>query len=151
MKDLSPLKPLKILFIEKDLKINSPFAADGHRLAEHRVLYRVGQVTEALAFLHGEKPYQGVPRPDIILIDAQFSQPNPFALLFQIERDEIGGEIPVVIGSPSEFFYSLDSFCYVTKPNSFQQMGSLVRFIRSCCRPDPFQKGNGETYGKGDL
>ena len=133
MKFSEMTKPVEVLLIEASLKTGntSPKKIGGNGTLKN--FYRVCNHQEALSFLHQEGAYQTAPRPDIIVIDSNLSSPNAFQLLTQIKKDEVGQKIPVVVCTPSEFFHSFHSYCYVTTPVSTEEAFSLVQFIKSCC------------------
>ncbi len=90
---------------------------------------------EALAFLRREKPYEDVPRPDVILLDLNLPRKDGREVLAEIKKDERLMRIPVVVLTISkdeeDIFrtYNLHANCYVTKPLDLDQFVKVVKSI----------------------
>ena len=90
---------------------------------------------EALAFLRREKPYEKMPRPDVILLDLNLPRKDGREVLAEIKSDENLMRIPVVVLTISkeeeDIFrtYNLHANCYVTKPLDLEQFVKVVKSI----------------------
>lgn len=90
---------------------------------------------EALAYLHGEGPYQGSLRPDLILLDLNMPRKDGREVLKEIKNHPTLRRIPVVILTTSQAeedilnTYDLHANCYITKPVDFTQFLKVVRSI----------------------
>ncbi len=135
MSDLSTVRPVEILLIE-----DSPSDADLARevLGQGKILNNLHFVedgVEAIKFLRKKAPYQGVPRPDLILLDLHLPKKSGIEVLEEIKTDPKLKLIPVVIlstsAAPDDIFqsYSLHANCYITKPVDFVQFTKVVRLL----------------------
>ena len=103
------------------------------KLSNH--LHSVGDGVEALAFLRREGPYQGVARPDLVLLDLNLPKKDGRAVLEEIKADPDLGQIPVVILTTSRHeadvlrAYQLKANCYITKPVDFNQFINVIQAI----------------------
>ncbi len=90
---------------------------------------------EALAFLRREKPYEKMPRPDVILLDLNLPRKDGREVLAEIKSDEKLMRIPVVVLTISkdeeDIFrtYNLHANCFVTKPLDLDQFVKVVKSI----------------------
>jgi len=90
---------------------------------------------EAMAFLRREGPYQGAPRPDLVLLDLNMPRKNGREVLEEVKSDEDLKTIPVVVLTCSDAeqdvlkSYRLNANCYVTKPVDFFQFMKVVKAI----------------------
>ena len=90
---------------------------------------------EAMAFLRREGPYQGAPRPDLVLLDLNMPRKNGREVLEEVKSDEDLKTIPVVVLTCSDAeqdvlkSYRLNANCYVTKPVDFFQFMKVVKVI----------------------
>jgi CheY-like chemotaxis protein len=91
---------------------------------------------EAMAFLRQEGSYQGVQRPDIILLDLNLPKKDGREVLQEIKSDEDLRRIPVLILTTSSSepdivdCYNLHANCYITKPFDLDQFNMVVRAIQ---------------------
>jgi chemotaxis family two-component system response regulator Rcp1 len=98
-------------------------------------LHVVKDGVEAIAFLHQEGEYNGVPRPDLILLDLNLPKKDGREVLEEIKVDERFKRIPVVILTTSQAeedilkTYELHANCYITKPVNLDQFIRVVRSI----------------------
>ena len=90
---------------------------------------------EALAYLHQEGIYEGVRRPDIILLDLNIPRMDGRELLGKIKSDPRLKQIPVVVLTTSQAeedifkAYHLNANCYISKPVDLDQFNKIVRNI----------------------
>ena len=98
-------------------------------------LHSVGDGVAALAFLRREGPYQGVPRPDLLILDLNLPKKDGRAVLKEIKADPNLRGIPVVVLTTSRAdsdvlkAYDLNANCYITKPVDFAQFITVVQAI----------------------
>lgn len=90
---------------------------------------------EALRFLNKQKPYAGVPEPDLVLLDLNIPQRSGFEVLDQIKSDPNLRHIPVIVLTSSnadgDVLRSYRSYAnsYVTKPVDLNQFFEVVEII----------------------
>jgi chemotaxis family two-component system response regulator Rcp1 len=127
--------PIKILLVEdnpgdarlavealKDSKINNK-------------LYHVEDGVEAMQFLRREAEYDGVPLPDLILLDLNLPRKDGREVLEEIKDDPELKVIPVVVLTTSEAerdlvkTYGLHANAYVVKPIDLERFIEVVRAI----------------------
>jgi two-component system response regulator len=98
-------------------------------------LHAVDDGVAALAFLRREGPYQGEPRPDLILLDLNIPKKDGHAVLQEIKADPILRQIPVIVLSTSRAdddihrVYDLNANCFITKPVDFAQFVTVAQAI----------------------
>jgi two-component system response regulator len=98
-------------------------------------LYHVEDGVEALAFLHRERPYGGVPRPGLILLDLNLPRMDGREVLAAIKQDEALKRIPVVVLTTSADeqdvlrSYDLHANCFITKPVQLERFLRVVESI----------------------
>jgi CheY-like chemotaxis protein len=131
----TPLQPIEVLLVEDDagdeLMTREAFEDNKIRNALHVV--RDGQ--EALDFLYRRAPYEGAPRPDLILLDLNLPKYDGRQVLEKIKTDPALASIPVVVLTTSSAeedilrSYKLHANAYVTKPVDLDQFIAAVRQI----------------------
>ncbi|GJF09427.1 two-component system response regulator [Mycolicibacterium cyprinidarum] len=90
---------------------------------------------EGLDFLYQRGAYEGVPRPDLVLLDLNLPKYDGRQLLEQIKSDPELSHIPVVVLTTSSAeedilrSYKLHANAYVTKPVDLDQFMNAVRQI----------------------
>jgi chemotaxis family two-component system response regulator Rcp1 len=100
-------------------------------------LHVVRDGVAATAFLHRDKPYANVPRPDLILLDLNLPKKDGRELLAEIKADPSVKEIPVVVLTTSKAdedvlkSYANHANCYITKPVDFEHFAKIVRQVVS--------------------
>jgi CheY-like chemotaxis protein len=83
---------------------------------------RVVDGVEALQYLRGEGPFQGVPLPDVILLDLKLPKKDGHEVLAEIKNDERLRLLPVIILTTSDAevdrvqAYRLHANSYLVKP-----------------------------------
>lgn len=89
----------------------------------------------ALQFLKKQKPFAGVPEPDLVLLDLNIPKRSGFEVLDQIKSDPHLRHIPVIIltssSAESDVLRSYRSYAnsYVTKPADLDQYFKVVELI----------------------
>ena len=101
----------------------------------------------AMKFLRREAPYDGAPRPDLILLDLNLPRMDGREVLAAIKGDPDLRRIPVVVLTTSEAeedilrSYDLHANAYVTKPVHFDRFMEVVRqideFFITIVKPPP--------------
>jgi CheY-like chemotaxis protein len=128
-------RPVKILMVEDnpdDVDLTIEALKDGKIRNE---MYVVNNGVDALAFLRKEGEYEGMPRPDVILLDLNLPKKNGREVLAEIKSDPDLIMIPVVVLTTSEAeedilkAYKLHANCYITKPVDFEQFIKVVKSI----------------------
>ncbi len=90
---------------------------------------------EGLDFLYQRGPYEGAPRPDLILLDLNLPKYDGRQLLEKVKSDPDLARIPVVVLTTSSAeedilrSYELHANAYVTKPVDLDQFINAVRQI----------------------
>jgi two-component system, chemotaxis family, response regulator Rcp1 len=107
-------------------------------LKDAKVLNKLSVVEDgvaAMAFLHREGKYDGVTRPDLILLDLNLPKKDGREVLAEIKADESLRRIPVVVLTTSRAeqdiikSYNLHANCYITKPVDLDQFLLVVKSI----------------------
>jgi CheY-like chemotaxis protein len=87
----------------------------------------------ALAFLFNQKPYTGVEKPDIILLDINMPKKNGFEVLTALEHDPRLKFIPVIVLTTSDHprdidrCYELGASAYLPKPVGLENIRAVVK------------------------
>ncbi len=141
------LEPLSILIVEDDPGDQKLIerSLKNQRIAND--LYMVNSGEEGLDFLYRRKDYDnGVPQPDLILLDLNMPGMGGKEFLRRIKDDENLKQIPVVILTTSNSerdiidSYKLQASGYVNKPVSIEDFKHIMEQIESywfvlCKRP----------------
>jgi two-component system response regulator len=91
---------------------------------------------EAMSYLRKEGQYEGVTRPDVILLDLNMPKKDGRQVLEEIKLDTNLRTIPVVILTTSEDendvlkSYELQASCYITKPVEFDNFLEVAKSIK---------------------
>ena len=127
--------PIEILLVEDnpgDVRLTKEALKDAR---VRNTLHVAPDGVEALAFLRREGKHNGVPQPDLILLDLNLPKKNGREVLEEIKRDEALRHIPVVILTTSQAerdiaeSYRLHANAYVTKPVDLEQFLTVVKSI----------------------
>jgi two-component system, chemotaxis family, response regulator Rcp1 len=127
--------PIQILLVEDspgDVNLTLTALADARVANEVHV---VGDGEEAMAYLRQAPPFQGSPRPDLVLLDLNLPLMDGREVLAAMKADPNLGTIPVVILTTSAEetdvinAYRLHAASYVTKPVDFVEFVQAVRSI----------------------
>ncbi|MCL4485384.1 MAG: response regulator [Nitrospirae bacterium] len=130
-------RPVEFLLVEDnpgDVRLTREALKDSKVRNNLNVL---GDGVSALAYLRRETPYEGAPRPDIILLDLNLPKMDGREVLSKIKADPSLRRIPVVVITSSEAeqdilrTYDLHVNCYVTKPVDLDQFIKVVQSIES--------------------
>lgn len=126
-------KPVDILLVEDS-------DADAHltrrALLKGKIantLHRVHDGVEAMNFLNRVGEYEGMARPDLILLDLNMPRMDGKAVLREIRGNETLKLIPVVVLTTSDHdkdileSYGLQSNAYIVKPVDVDQFFEVVR------------------------
>ena len=129
------LKPVELLLVEDnpgDVRLTQEALKTG-KVANNLHVVRDG--LEAMAFLHREGKYTGVPRPDVILLDLNLPKMDGREVLAKLKDDESLKIIPVVVLTISDTeediltAYGLHANCYITKPLDINKFIQIVKSI----------------------
>ncbi|MBV9526603.1 MAG: response regulator [Candidatus Dormibacteraeota bacterium] len=105
-----------------------------HAQVPHR-LYVVGDGDAAVSFLHRRPPFDGAPRPALVLLDVNLPRKDGMEVLAEIKDSRALSSIPVIVLSTSarpadvQRAYELRANCYVVKPVDFGEFTEVVRSI----------------------
>ena len=100
-------------------------------------LHVVEDGEKALAFLRREGQYEGVPRPDVILLDLNLPRKDGREVLEEVKTDPELKCIPVVILTTSRSeedvmkTYGLHANCYLVKPVEYAPFLEVIRSFES--------------------
>jgi CheY-like chemotaxis protein len=102
----------------------------------HR-LHIVNNGLEAMDFLHRKSPYEGAPRPALILLDLNLPKKDGRETLAEIKTHMLLKQIPVLVLSTSKAdedirrSYDLHANCYIVKPVLFDEFVRTMRGIEA--------------------
>jgi two-component system, chemotaxis family, response regulator Rcp1 len=102
----------------------------------HR-LHIVNNGLEAMDFLHRKNPYEGAPRPALILLDLNLPKKDGRETLAEIKTHMLLKQIPVLVLSTSKAdedirrSYDLHANCYIVKPVLFDEFVRTMRGIEA--------------------
>jgi two-component system, chemotaxis family, response regulator Rcp1 len=130
-------RPVEILLVE-DNEGDARLAREALRDAKVRNnLYWVKDGVEAVAYLRNQGKYEGLVRPDVILLDLNLPKKDGREVLADIKQDPELRRIPVVILTVSDAeedilkSYDLHANCYIRKPLDLDQFMHVVKAIES--------------------
>ena len=130
-------EPIQILLVEDspgDIRLTREVLRDAKIANE---LHIVGDGEEAMRFLRRQGAFDGVPRPDLILLDLNLPRKDGREVLAELKEDPDLHLIPVIVLSTSAAeqdvlrSYDLNAACYITKPIDLDEFISVVRSIES--------------------
>ena len=104
------------------------------QLASHLSVVEDG--VAALDFLYRRAPYDGAPRPDLILLDLNLPRMSGYEVLDIIRHDPALRDIPVVVMSTSqaeydmERCYEMQANRYVVKPVDYMAFVDLIKDLQ---------------------
>ncbi len=127
---------LNILLAEDnpaDARLVEEVMKEGRFLAK---LHRVEDGVEAMAFLRRESPYEGVPRPDLLLLDLNMPRKDGWEVLEDIRADPGLTDLPVIILTTSDVHsdvqraYSRHANCFLTKPVELEDFIRMLTLLK---------------------
>ncbi len=98
-------------------------------------LHHVNNGESAMNYLHKTGDYQGVSRPDLILLDLNLPKKHGFEVLQEIKTHPDLKTIPVIVLTSSKSdqdilkSYELFGSCFVTKPFDFAEFSNAMQDI----------------------
>jgi two-component system response regulator len=128
---------LQVLVVDDDL---GDVALMENAFAEHSIrsrLHHAADGVQALAFLRRQRPYQNVPRPDLILLDLNMPRVDGRQVLHEIKTDDDLKAIPTIVLTTSSSMtdiaasYDAHANAYVTKPINLDEFDRIVIEIRN--------------------
>ncbi|GGV24200.1 two-component system response regulator [Streptomyces longisporoflavus] len=127
--------PVDVLLVEDDPgdELMTREAFEDNKIRNNLHVVRDGE--EALDFLYRRGEYEGVPRPDLILLDLNLPKYDGRQVLEKVKSDPDLQDIPVVVLTTSAAeedilrSYKLHANAYVTKPVDLDQFIAAVRQI----------------------
>lgn len=90
---------------------------------------------EALAYLRGQAPHAGAPRPAFVLLDWRLPGKSGAEVLADIRADASLKALPVLVLTTSASeedvgrAYALGANCFLTKPTGLDNLQTLVRLL----------------------
>jgi len=133
LKRSSEPRPIEILLVEDNL---GDVQLARRALQRAKLLNRmsvVGNGVEALAFLRGEAPFDGVGPPDVVLLDLNLPKKDGRDVLHEIRHDRQLRDIPVVILTATDAEHAdleaLHADAFLTKPVDFARLAQAVRSV----------------------
>ena len=130
-------EPIQILLVEDspgDVRLTREVLRDA-RIANE--LHIVGDGEEAMRFLRRQGAFDGVPRPDLILLDLNLPRKDGREVLAELKEDPDLHLIPVIVLTTSAAeqdvlrSYDLNAACYITKPIDLDEFIAVVRSIEA--------------------
>ena len=127
--------PVEVLLVEDspgDVRLTQEAFRDANQ-AIH--LHVACDGVEAMAFLRQEPPFEGAPRPEMILLDLNIPRMDGREVLANIKGDDSLKTIPTIILTTSDaqadiaHSYQLQANCYLTKPVQLEDFEGIVRSI----------------------
>lgn len=135
--DLSMVQPAEILLVEDnagDVRLTREAMKEGRVLNN---LHVVGDGEAALAFLRKQAPFQGAPRPDLVLLDLNLPKKSGREVLAIVKQDPDLRTIPIIVLTTSRAeedvlrTYALHANCFITKPVDLEKFISVVHQVES--------------------
>lgn len=131
----APGEPVEILLAEDhpgDAKLTEKAFEQGNLLNN---LHTVTDGVEAMQFLRQEGEYDGVPRPDLVLLDLNMPRKDGWEVLEEVQADPDLRRIPIIVLTSSDAeadivkSYDLQANAYLTKPIDFEGLLEVVRSL----------------------
>jgi CheY-like chemotaxis protein len=133
---MEKIEPAIVLLVEDDPADQKLIKVSLNKQRLANELYIVGSGEEALDFLHHRGDYDdGMPRPDLILLDLNMPGMGGKEFLRRIKKDEGLKKIPVVILTTSDSeqdiidSYNLHASGYVKKPVNLDELKGIMKEI----------------------
>jgi two-component system, chemotaxis family, response regulator Rcp1 len=130
----APSAAIEILLVE-DNPGDARLTQEALRDTPGARLRAVNNGFDAMALLRREGQYQGMPQPDLVLLDLNLPEMDGREVLAEIKQDPLLHRIPVVVMSTSNaaqdvlLSYNLHANCYVVKPMDFARFSALVKAL----------------------
>jgi CheY-like chemotaxis protein len=90
---------------------------------------------EAMRFLRSQAPFEGTPKPAVVVLDLNLPCKDGRAVLAEIKSDPVLAPMPVIILSGSDApqdistCYALHANCYLIKPRDLFGMNETIRSL----------------------
>src|ERR1700748_3439752 len=128
-------RPIDILLVEDDPgdELITREAFEHNKLKNRLHVAHDGE--EGLNYLYKRGEYEGVPRPDLILLDLNLPKYDGRQLLEKVKSDPDLCRIPIVVLTTSAAeedilkSYKQHANAYVNKPVGFEQFANVIRQI----------------------
>ena len=128
-------RKLHILLVEDSVSDTMLIQRSFARSKLDHTLYCVEDGEKAVAFLKQQVEYEGVVRPDLVILDLNLPRLDGREVLAQIKQDSILKRIPVVVLTTSNAeqdvmrSYDLHANCYIVKPFDVYDFLQIANFI----------------------
>ena len=125
----APSAAAEILLLEQ----NSEDVAIFEEATDSNHLNVIVDCPTVLQFLRRQGKHSDAPRPDLILLDLELSDPEGCEMLSDIKKDKQLKRIPVVVLASSESYedifqaYDLHANAYICKPADRDQLVQILR------------------------
>jgi CheY-like chemotaxis protein len=125
-------RPIRFLLVEDDDDHAEIVIRSLKKENSFKTIHRVVDGVEALQYLHGEGPFQGVPLPDVVLLDLKLPKKDGHEVLAEMKKHERLSPIPVVILTTSDAqvdrvnAYRLHANSYLVKPLDGNQFNRMI-------------------------
>ena len=133
--DFTGAKPAQILLVE-DNQNDAELTREGFRQCEIDViLHHVKNGVECMNFLRKQGQYEGVPSPDLVLLDLKMPVMDGRQVLAEIVADEHLKHLPVVILTTADDreeiveMYKLGANSYFKKPIDLDEFLRIIQGI----------------------
>lgn len=130
--DLRPILMLLVEDSDDDVELTLESLRADKIVNEFRRVHHGG---EALDYLHQVPPFEGAPRPDLIMLDLHMPVMDGAEFLRQMKKEDEFAQIPVVVFTSSEEekdrleMENLGASSYAVKPMDLKQFQTLVKTI----------------------
>ncbi|HBF33464.1 TPA: response regulator [Candidatus Sumerlaeota bacterium] len=137
MNSVFDARPIEILLVEDnpgDVRLTQEALSDAK---VRNNLHIAGNGEEAMDFLRRKGKFEGVARPDLVLLDLNLPKKNGMEVLDEMKHDETLRTIPVVILTTSEAerdiskAYNSHANCYIAKPLDLDQFVKVIKTIEA--------------------
>jgi len=132
---LNVVRPVDILLVEDnpgDVRLTKEALKDAKVLNE---IFVARDGVEAMEFLHRKGKFEGVPLPDIILLDLNLPRKDGREVLAEVKEDPILKHIPVVVLTTSKAdediirTYNLHANAFITKPVDLKRFSEIIHVL----------------------
>ena len=132
---MNVVRPVDILLVEDnpgDVRLTKEALKDAKVLNE---IFVARDGVEAMEFLHRKGKFEGVPLPDIILLDLNLPRKDGREVLAEVKEDPILKHIPVVVLTTSKAdediirTYNLHANAFITKPVDLKRFSEIIHVL----------------------
>ncbi len=104
---------------------------------------------EAIQFLRRKAPFEGAPKPAVVILDLNLPSKDGRTVLAEVKSDPSLASVPIIVYSGSDApqdistCYALHANCYIVKPRDLLNINETIRSLvdfwlqRVALPPDP--------------